>query len=358
VIDAGELCDTTDLGCASCRLVDGFRCSGAGPGSCWRLFRGALPAHVDPRVIEGIQRPPDLTIDCNPSPISTDVVTPTLCGTTVPASVATGSPDLWILFVRNLRVLPNNALRITGDRAVVIVASGDVEIAGTLDVGSLSSTAGPGAADPASAFASCAGRPSDSAAVGGGGGGASQAGGNGAGVLVADNRGFAAPRDLFVSPLFGGCHGGGVGAAGGGGGGGALQISAAGSLRFTGVLLAGGGPGQGGVSAGSDVNARGGGGGGGGSGGTLLLEGSPVVTASGNVNVNGGGGGGGGNTTASGGVGRPGNSGGGGGAAADGAGGGGGCCTQQGGGADGGTSSIAGGGGGAGARGFFATRDL
>lgn len=197
--------------------------------------------------------------------------------------------EVCALLVRNARITEGGALRVFGQRALVVLASGDVEIAGTLDVSARGPERGPGGGlggTPATPSGS-GGAPGIGGETngiyadgGGGGGGLCSPGGRGGrgGTASGGNRLDALPSVL--EPLLGG-GGGGLGPGGrrplpdgnaglGGGGGGAVQITARGTLRVRGRILAGGGAGGGGQPDERFVNWGAGGGGGGGGG--ILLE--------------------------------------------------------------------------------------
>jgi len=239
----------------------------------------------------------------------------------------------------------------TTNTPVVILASGDVTIAGTLSVsgeaGKNSGAAGdgstgddgtPGAGGPGSYSGGRGGPPGpfgsttirsgyglgpgaggsalswlnsfqgSSNHCGGGGGGFGAAGARSA--CTADPQlGAGGPTygSSVLLPLIGGSGGGGgaggtsfVG-SGGGGGGGAILIAASGTVSITGSLLANGG--AGGLASG----AGSGGGGGGGSGGAIRII-ATTISGNGTISATGGGGGtnasNGGNNAGAGGVGR------------------------------------------------------
>ncbi|MEW6246474.1 MAG: hypothetical protein AB1555_07175 [Nitrospirota bacterium] len=161
---------------------------------------------------------------------------------------------------------------------VILLATGDVTIAGTISVN------GSNGANPAS-----------TPALGGPGGftgglpGSTPTAGSGPGGGAASgNADYGAPAS-FVSllPLFGGSGGGGglvnaISSAGGGGGGGAIVIASSTRITIagTGSVTANGGSGGFGVG-GTAFNA------GGGSGGAIRLV-APMVTGTGTLSANGG----------------------------------------------------------------------
>ena len=189
-----------------------------------------------------------------------------------------------------------------------LLASGNVSIAGTLDVSaaaggtgalgtSLASNAGaggPGGFDGGTGTNGIVATVGGSGlGPGGGAGGGVGAGGGGGGFAArggvalggaAGGEAYGAPALL---PLVGGSGGGGGGAAfgntgcGGGGGGGALLIAASGTITFTGTILARGGFG------GSIAGALGPGGGG--SGGAVRLAATTIAGSGGSIQVAAGG---------------------------------------------------------------------
>src|SRR5262249_17421177 len=194
---------------------------------------------------------------------------------------------------------------------VTILATGNVIIAGTIDVTgaaggniALNTTnvapnggvGGPGGFDGGAGSNGIvtttggsglgpgggAGGPGGSA--GGGGfvnaGGNAQGGGSGAGGTP-----YGTPQLL---PLIGGSGGGGGGAGlpppagGGGGGGGALIVASSGTITLTGSVLA-----TGGAGGGNPINLAGAGAGGGGTGGAVRLLATAIAGTGGSINVNG-----------------------------------------------------------------------
>jgi hypothetical protein len=191
--------------------------------------------------------------------------------------------DLGEACVCRLDELSIGNLRVTGSRALVILAHHTVAIQTLLDVSGRPGISGPGASY---AYGSAT---------------SSQSGGAGGSYATKGGRSSSAEvyGDPALVPLLGGMRGrsGGV-SNGGGGGGGAVQITAGARIEVAGVINAGGGGGAGGASSWSSS-----GGSGGGSGGAVLLE-APVVVVTGAVVAAGGGGGGGGGTSGYGGDGN------------------------------------------------------
>ncbi len=236
------------------------------------------------------------------------------------AGQGAGLPELAVFSLDTLTVAAGGVLWIRGNRAPVLLACGDVQIDGTIDVSAENREPGPGGygggaggyRDEGDAIAAENGAaPLDSEAggggstedespyreSGGGGGGHGQPGGAGGAATSGDgaHAGGSAGEVCGAAelvPLHGGAGGGGAGSyrtgGDGGGGGGALQISAGGTLTIgNGAVIRAAGDG-GGVSSVSNY----GGGGGGGGGGAILLEAAELL-AHGTLAANGGGGGGG-----------------------------------------------------------------
>jgi len=218
------------------------------------------------------------------------------------------------IYVRDLTIREDGVLRVSGDLPFAIFASGDVEIAGVLDLsgvgiqpGAGGALGGPwGDAVRGSGPGGGGGGEHEGNYDDGGGGGASfcgRGGPGGAGGTAAGGMPGAVQTPDALEPLRAGSGGGRgrgrirevrgdtVGNAGrGGAGGGALQISALGNIRISGRVLAGGGGGEEGAANFGAENW--GSGGGGGSGGAVLLQAPSISLLAGSVNVGGGGGGG------------------------------------------------------------------
>lgn len=244
---------------------------------------------------------PDASVDlgCGATFMSNDTPVLTWCGGgPQPRVISIDSTDGGIsyrmLWMDSLRIQTTGSLRLTGEHPVIIAVRKDAVIEGQINAGSTrlgtvgsggSTTAAPGiwCASSAGANGTC-GNPTQCG--GGGGAGYAQAGGNGGnpsqgGVGGVGGQTFGA-NDL--KPLLGGCHGGTGGTTSGGAGGGAVQLTAGGTLRVTGQIIA---PGAGGGGA----SSNGQGGGGAGSGGAVLLEGYSVMMYGATVTANGGAGG-------------------------------------------------------------------
>jgi hypothetical protein len=187
---------------------------------------------------------------------------------------------------------------------VTLLATGNVAIAGVLDVsggpggngvGSVTSLASNAGAGGPGGFDGGAGTNGIASIVGGNGlgpgggdGSAGSGGGGGFGAPGANapsggGAGGGAYGTDALLPMIGGSGGAGGGAAfgatgaGGGGGGGALVIATAGNIHLTGVILARGGNGGGAFAPG-----------GGGSGGAVRLVASSTSGTTGSIDVRGG----------------------------------------------------------------------
>lgn len=243
-----------------------------------------VPSNVDPALVD--RGTVDLTID---SAASFDTMA---CAARTASSERITQRDggvVCALFVRQLRITDRGTLRVEGDVPLVILASGDVDIEGTLDVSARGTTPGPGggaggtprAPDGQGITAGVRGGTVGVYADGGGGGGGLCApGGRGGRGGSAGGGAASAGLTSVLVPLVGG-GGGGLGFGGnrpvpngnagaGGAGGGTVQIMSRGTLRVRGSILAGGGAGSSGQAEDRYVNWGAGGGGGGGGG--ILLE--------------------------------------------------------------------------------------
>jgi len=217
---------------------------------------------------------------------------------TIPAGVT-------VTFARNAANTP-----------VILLASGDVTIAGTLDlIGApggagafatlLAPNGGLGGPGGFAGGAGASGIVSTTAGTGVGPGGgiggtAANAGGGGGGFQTAGAAGAGGTAGgggttygtAALLPIVGGSGGGGGGAAfgntgwGGGGGGGALVIASSGTLTFSGTILA-----RGGAGGSFGFNTFGPGASGGGSGGAVRLVATTLAGSGGTIDVRGGAGG-------------------------------------------------------------------
>jgi hypothetical protein len=197
-------------------------------------------------------------------------------------------------------------LRATGARPLVLAATGNITIDGTIDVSSRRATRAPDALPESigaagnSAMCSAFRRNVDSSVDGGAGGAGGTFGGTGGGggdgnydVINARAQGGLAPMnpdELPMTQLRSGCraqNGGGSGpnatnGGRGGPGGGIVYLATKLGVVVNGVIAANGGGGMGGGAQA--------GGGGGGSGGLIVLEGA-TIRRNGKLIANGGGGG-------------------------------------------------------------------
>jgi hypothetical protein len=216
-----------------------------------------------------------------------------------------GGPEVCVLQVRDLIIERDGVLAVSGSRPLVIMATGDVDIRGAIDVSAEHQRPGPGGSiggrfDDGSGIGPSGGQPGAHQARfddgGGGGGGLCGAGGRGGDGGDASGGAGGGRIDLaLLQPLRGGSGGGaGNGSFGnvglGGAGGGAIQISALGRIRLEGAILTGGGGGLGGRAEPAFENF--GAGGGGGSGGAILLEAATIELQPGSLLTASGGGGG------------------------------------------------------------------
>jgi len=277
-------------------------CATTTPGRC-ALF---LPSNVDAALFSTDS---DVVL-----PATVDTTACSLAGAVI-AEQPSG-PGLCVVRGRDITVPVGTTVRVSGSRALVLLAARDIVVDGVLDAAARGTVSGPGAS------AARAGAGGDGAHVdtfgdgGGGGGGRCGAGGaGGRGTGDAASSPAAAPGGAggavvdvgTLSPLFGGSPGGrGAYTAGvisplaaGGGGGGAVQLSARELIRVRGIIDVGGGGGQRGHARGF-MNYSGGGGGG--SGGAVLIEAPEVLYEMGGrvQAIGGGGASSGGSNTASG----------------------------------------------------------
>jgi len=255
------------------------------------------PLHVHLPVLDGI---PAIAFAGNPTVIDTTALTIDGATSAYLVEQRDDAGDMYAVLFASAIDVPG-AVRITGSLPLIMIASGAVTIAGTIDLGASGTspgpgalTGGPGAGGAGNTIVVAMGEVRLSGGGGGGGYGSRGAAGGGAGTGA---EGGAAGMTYGAGPgdpLVGGSPGGhgGYDGGGGGGGGGALQISSASSIVLaSGWINAGGGGG-----AGASGN---GGGAGGGAGGEILLE-APAIAIAGLLAANGGGAGGGGALNAAG----------------------------------------------------------
>ena len=212
-----------------------------------------------------------------------------------------GGPELCIVRGETITV---GAVRATGARPLVIVATSTITISGALDVSSGRTGTAGAAANAAVCVVAGNGENDAGGGAGAGGGGFGAAGGsagkadtNDSAGNDGDSNGGAGGSMLLSTFVRGGCKGGKGGNGSGGNmggqgsnGGGAVYLIAGTSITVAtgGSINAGGG--------GGNSSDNGSGGGGGGSGGMIGLD-APALVISGAVTANGGGGGGGGGNT-------------------------------------------------------------
>lgn len=240
-----------------------------------------------------------------------ETIETTRTGCTEELAATTGMPELCVISAKDIEIPAGVTLAAFGTRPLVLAASGNIRISGTVDVSSKHSPTGSvllGAGAETFRCESYAAPPGASPTGGGGGAGASFRGSGGKGAAgslglpgqTAGGEPFAAVGDAQLMALHGGCRGqdGGdasAAVAGGRGGpsGGVIYLAAKGSVQ----ILAGGAIAANG--AGGEGGAKAAGGGGGGSGGMIVIE-APNVIHLGTLSANGGGGGEGGSLTVAG----------------------------------------------------------
>jgi len=262
---------------------------------------------------------PDLTLSPNTTVnINTDngTVNGNLVATAHWVPQAGDARDILVLSYASISIPQTTTVNVSGSYPLALIACGDVEINGLINVSAIEQRGGPGGYDGGDGNANDTWA-EDGGGYGGGGGGAgfretsqpychTPGGGGGFGRNGGDGGDSDAPGynprqggsggsengTVELVPLVGGSGGGGgagrVNGAFGGGGGGAIQITAGGSIRIgsTGGIRASGAGGW------ISQNQYFGGGGGGGAGGGILIEGASVEIQ-GRLTANGGGGGGG-----------------------------------------------------------------
>jgi hypothetical protein len=227
-------------------------------------------------------------------------------------------PEICVMVRRNISFGAASTVTVTGSRALALVATGTISLAGTIDVSADGPVGGPGSlAASASQNAAANGMPNGESTpgnAGGGGGGFGMAGGTGGSAPgTSAGSGGVVQGMVSIVPLRSGSSGGTNSALSGtprqglpGGGGGALQIVGCTSMTVTASALfdANGGGGQGGRPGSSSTPGAGAGGG---SGGAVLIEAQTMTLASGaRFYANGGGGGGGATLSGAGGDGQDG----------------------------------------------------
>jgi hypothetical protein len=211
----------------------------------------------------------------------------------VPEGVLVGAPaggiDVRVFFASSATF---EDVLVTGSAALALISAGDVLIEGRVDLSGTLASNGPGAMDTDDACKGKAGSGNaaeglSSSGAGGGGFGTAGAKGGDTGVLFVGGDGGASVGNDTLTPLRGGCRGGGFGAQANGAAGGALQISSG-----TRIAIASNGYIDVAGAGGYRDLVTGSGGAGGGSGGAVLLEAPSVEIAPlGGISANGGGGG-------------------------------------------------------------------
>jgi hypothetical protein len=202
-----------------------------------------------------------------------------------------------VFVVKSLTIPAGVTVTASGPDALAIVGLGDITIDGKLVGASVVSLAitGPGAIHQSgntnAQGSGIGGGTGGSGGSSAGGGGYCGAGGDGAALSGAGSKGGASWGNATLVPLAAGSNGGTGGVGPGGDAGGAIQLSACGAVKITGVVNVGaeGGVGSGVYDSQNVISQQASGGG---SGGSLLIEGVSV-DLSGTLAANGGGGGGG-----------------------------------------------------------------
>jgi hypothetical protein len=216
-------------------------------------------------------------------------------------NVTLAVPASGVFNFTNVTIPSGVTVRFTRNAAntpVTILATGNVTVAGTVDVsatsggnvvngtflGSNAGIGGPGGFDGGNGANGVA-SPIGGTGLGPGGGGAGAGAGfaTTGGVVSATGTPGAPYGNAELLPLIGGSGGGGgdttlgTTSAGGGGGGGAILVAASGTITLTGTINARGGNGGGGNNPG-----------GGGSGGAVRLVATALTGATGTIDVRGG----------------------------------------------------------------------
>ena len=214
-------------------------------------------------------------------------------------------PSICVRRFATISIAQDATLRVTGNRALALVATQVFTVNGTIDASANGPDGNTGAeAGPGAPLSSSAGGTAANTSDGGGGAGGGTSGAAGSTNLTqgaGGTAGAATTTGPTLAPILPGATGGSNGAttaferAVGGLGGGGLQLVSCGAMTIgaAGVIDASGSGGAGGP--GSTTLGSPGGGGGGGSGGEVLIE-AASLTVAGIVAANGGAGGGGGLT--------------------------------------------------------------
>ena len=329
---SGAACNVCMPSTATCRGQDSLLCDANGQiGSNVACVRGCDSAtgHCVPTRILPLNLPATTCEEQASDDLmlmaATTLDTDTGCSDVV--DQAGGAPAICVVRRRDIRVGSGVVVKVTGSRALALVATRNLRIEGEITVAAHLGMAGPGAlvngtgvGRDATALPVAAMQPiaiDAPANAGGGGGGHAVRGGSGgdapgectANVLCANpGAGGAAYGTERSEPLQGGARGGHNSASSmssrrgtPGAGGGAIQIVACEELTLgaQAVIDASGGGGGGGQPGSTDSeNETPGAGTGGGSGGAIVLEAQRVSVQAGAILVANGGGGGGGATRA------------------------------------------------------------
>lgn len=240
---------------------------------------------------------------CFTTPPSGDLTLAGAYDTTAGAMCASEFTDQCVIAAGTITVAASTTFAVSGSRPLVLVASDQITIAGTLDAASHTATrdrSGPGASGAACTTFSGP-PPSDGGSDGtGGGAGASFGSVGGKGGGNASNAVGGGVSTVVTGKEFrAGCPGQGGGTFDamwgfGGTGGGAVYLIGANAVAISGAVDASGASGRGGLctqSCGGQMDTgKAHGGGGGGSGGMIVIE-SPTITNTGMLFADGGGGG-------------------------------------------------------------------
>jgi hypothetical protein len=266
----GQVCDPGGT-CVACTLDD--EC---GDGFC---VEGTCRSTIVPAFLPEV---------CD-STVETDLVLTTSFDTTTDATMCSdiiaqaGGPEICVIHVRSISIPTGMTVKVTGAKALALVADQDLTIDGTLDISADLDASGPGGGVVVSG-----GAPTSS--TGGGGAGFGEVGGAGGSTSDGGAANGGVAVDQTGSAILHGGTSGAVAGRGGGGGGAITLISCRGVVRVAGLIDAGGGGGDGGANTNSTTVLLGGFGGG--SGGHVAIQAVDIVI-SGQTFANGGGGGGG-----------------------------------------------------------------
>ena len=256
-----------------------------------------VPSNFNPAAIPAVQIMGDVRFtNCTAVFDATTGLWPQTCLQFVPLPFSVTQPggeQVWVLAMRSLTIDANAALRLQGNRPVILAIYGGADFSGPVSARSTQSGAGSGLGAGGN-WSGCAaagllgtngGLRSGFGAGGGGAAFATDGGNSVTSMTAVGGVGGVGKADSLV-PLHGGCKGGtggGATAAAGGAGGGAVQVSVSGTLKVSSWISASGGGGrEGGTNTG---------GGGAGSGGAVFLEASAIdLAATARLTCNGGGG--------------------------------------------------------------------